>query len=103
MLKKLEWPTLKQRKIEARLTDLYKAINGILVINIQPYFKQKQHKTKTCRNLKFINASCKSNTIKYSFFPRTISADWIRLLPQMIEASNTEIFKNVLRAHNDLQ
>ena len=68
LLEELKWPSLEQR----RLTNLYKIVNGTLAVQISNYFRQKERQTRNYHPLKFINAGCRTNIYKYSFFPRSL-------------------------------
>ena len=64
-----------------------------LIFGILQYFNQKEHQTRNCHPLKFINVGCRTNISKYSFFPRSVK-EWNEL-PEtiIIEAANTGAFK----------
>ena len=64
-----------------------------LIFGILRYFNQKEHQTRNCHPLKFINVGCRTNISKYSFFPRSVK-EWNEL-PEtiIIEAANTGAFK----------
>ena len=64
----LKWPSLEQRRKQTRLTNLYKIVNGTLAVEIPDYFRQKERQTRNYHPLKFINADCRTNIYKYSFF-----------------------------------
>ena len=97
LLEELKWPSLEQRRKQTRLTNLYKIVNGTLTVQISNYFRQKERQTRNYHPLKFINAGCRTNIYKYSFFPRSVK-EWNELPETIIEAANTEAFKLALRA-----
>ena len=97
LLEELKWPSLEQRRKQTRLTNLYKIVNGTLAVVIPNYFRQKKRQTRNYHPLTFVNAGCRTNIYKYSFFPRTVK-EWNELPETFIEAANTEAFKLVLRA-----
>ena len=74
----------------------YKIVNGTLAVEIPNYFRQKERQTRNYRPIKFINAGCRTNVYKYSFFPRSFK-EWNELPETIIEAANTGAFKLALR------
>ena len=74
---------------------MYKIVNGTLAVVI-PNYRQKERQTRNYHPLKFINAGCRTNIYKYSFFPRSVK-EWNKLPETIIEAANTEAFKLALR------
>ena len=97
LLEELRWPSLERRRKQTRLINLYKIVNGTLAVEIPNYFRQKERQTRNYHPLKFINAGCRTNIYKYSFFPRSVK-EWNELPETTIEAANTEAFKLALRA-----
>ena len=93
----LKWPSLEQKRKQTRLKNLYKIVNGNRAVEIPNYFRQKERQTRNYHPLKFINAGCRTNIYKYSFFPRSVK-EWNELPETIIEAANTEAFKLALRA-----
>ena len=69
ILEELKWPSLEQRRKQTRLTNLYMIENGTLALVIPNYFRQKKRQTRNYHPLKFVNAGCRTNIYKYSFFP----------------------------------
>ena len=59
LLEELKWLSLEQRRKQTKLTNLYNIVNG----------SQKERQTRNYHPLKFINAGCRTNIYKYSFFP----------------------------------
>ena len=94
LLEELKWPSLEQRRKQTRLTNLSKIVNGTLAVVIPNYFRQKKRQTRNYHPLKFVNAGCRTNIYKYSFFPRSVK-EWNETI---IEAANTEAFKLALKA-----
>ena len=96
LLEELKWPSLEHRRKQTSLTNLCKIVNGTLAVEIPNYFSQKERQTRNDHPLKFINAGCRTNICKYSFFPRSVK-EWNELPETIIEAANTEAFKLALR------
>ena len=69
LLEELKWPSLEQRRKQTRLTNFYKIVNGTLAVEIPNYFSQKERQIRNYHPLKYINAGCRTNIYKYSFFP----------------------------------
>ena len=92
LLEELKWPSLEQRRKQPRLTNLYMIENGTLAVVIPNYFRQKKRQTRNYHPLKFVNAGCRTNIYKYSFFSRTVK-EWNELPEAIIAAANTEAFK----------
>ena len=69
LLEELKWPLLEQRRKQTRLTNFYKIVNGTLAVEIPNYFSQKERQIRNYHPLKYINAGCRTNIYKYSFFP----------------------------------
>ena len=82
MLESLSWRRLDLRRIDARLSLLYKITNDLVAIPIQPYLSPITRPTRTSHNLAFRQISTSKDFYKFSFFPRTI-VHW-NLLPQTV-------------------
>ena len=52
-----------------KINTLYKIVNGTLAVEIPNYFSQKERQIRNYHPLKYINAGCRTNIYKYSFFP----------------------------------
>jgi hypothetical protein len=72
LLNELQWPLLEQRRKEARLTMMYKAVNGKIALQIPEYVQPKQRITRQYHPMKFTHLTPASNTYKFSFYARTI-------------------------------
>ena len=72
LLEELKWPSLEQRRKQTRLTNFYKIVNGTLAVEIPNYFSQKERQIRNYHPLKYINAGCRTNIYKYSFFPHPL-------------------------------
>ena len=98
ILNELEWPTLQQRRKEARLTMMYKTMNGQISMGLPPYLIPKERQTRQYHPKKFISIASNTNTYKNSFIVRTI-ADWNELPANVIDQASIETFKAALKAH----
>ena len=98
LLEELKWPSLEQRRKQTRLTNFYKIVNGTLAVEIPNYFSQKERQIRNYHPLKYINAGCRTNIYKYSFFPHPLKNGTNFPNGTIIEATNTEAVKLALRA-----
>ena len=93
LLNDLGWPTLQQRRKEARLTTMYKIMNGQTNLELPPYAKPKQRQTRQYHPKKFINIASNSNTYKFSFVARTLS-DWNLIPANIIDQSYHRVLQD---------
>jgi len=83
MVKQLGWPLLVNRRKCARLVELYKVIHNLSPVSSEPLKKPAISKTRYAQSGQtFINIYARTNSYKYSFFPRSI-CEW-NLLPTTI-------------------
>ena len=94
MLDSLQWPSLAERRRNARLTHLYKAVNGNSGLQLPMYVKGS-----TRDETKFIQPQCRTEIHKNSFFPRTIK-QW-NALPER-QFSSIDCFKASLDIRSGL-
>ena len=72
-LKKLKWESLEDRRKVARLTLLHRTLNNQVAVSVPEYLKpQSCLKTKFSHPNKFVPMQPRSDTYKFSFWPRTI-------------------------------
>ena len=64
----LSWPTLEQRRAEARLTTMYKITNNLLDINPNQCLMPRHSQTRSNHPHKYRQISISHNYYKYSFF-----------------------------------
>jgi len=74
LLNELGWSQLSERRRNARLSMLFKAIHGQIAIPIDS-LRRPVRQTRYSGESAFTNISCRTDTYKYSFFPRTV-VDW---------------------------
>ena len=89
-LKQLQWPSLADRRLIARLTLIYNAHTG--KINI-PLCNLLDRPDSTKNNYKYI--STKNTAFGQSFFPKTVK-DWNKLDNETKESPTNLAFKNSL-------
>jgi len=86
LLADLGWDELATRRRNARLVVLFKAIHGYSAIPLDGL----QHPSRFSRSAEedtFSRLSCRTDSYKYSFFPRTV-IDW-NALPDTVRRSQT--------------
>ena len=92
---KLSWDSLNHRRKLARLSLLYKTLNGAVALPTDKLIKQHSRTRGGKNNLKHIR--CNKNKYKSHFFPRTIIFVDLNELPEKTkEAASIGIFKRCL-------
>jgi hypothetical protein len=71
---------------------MYKIINKQIAIDIPPEMMEQTRTLRRSHKHSFIQIQTRTNSYKYSFFPRTI-IDWNSLPESVISQSNSEKFK----------
>ena len=99
MIEELEWPSLERRRTTGQLTMLYKIINNTVDIPTTPYFTYNRSRTRANHIHKINHIGTKTDTFKYSFFPRTVPL-WNMLPAAVAEAPSLVSFKRELSAHS---
>ncbi len=89
MLTQLEWPSLEERRRQARLVMFYKIHYQLVAINMPLVLKGHQHETRTENTLAYCIPFCASDYMRQSFFIRT-ARDW-NTLPQHIVTLSTPV------------
>ena len=99
MISSLDWETLEARRQKARLTMLYKTINGSTTILMDHYQLSSATSTRSSHGQNFVLPSCRTDTYKHSFSLRR-SADGTVCLDKMQVAisSSLQTFKSSI--HN---
>ena len=92
LLKDLKWNSLSLRRTISRLSIMYKIINKQIAIDIPPEMTKPTRTLRRSHKHSFIQLQTRTDSYKYSFFPRTI-IDWNSLPESVISQSNTEKFK----------
>ena len=95
MLQKLQWPTLEERRKEARLTLLYKVANGEVKIGAGNKLLPPDRLSRHNNAQSFQIPSCKTSIRKESFHPKTVR-DCNNLLAPVIAAESLDSFKRLL-------
>ena len=95
MLHHLEWQTLEQRRIATNLSMLYKISNNIVTVPTHRYLTPWTRPPTRSHNLCYMPYQCNTNTLKYSFFPRTIIL-WNSLPSHIASAPTLNLFKGAV-------
>ena len=98
MVEDLGWETLQNRRLNNRLTLLYKIINDQVEIpaNYHPVLNNNRD-SRRCHNQQFTRLQSDINIHKFSFIPRTI-VDWNNLPSDVVAAKSLDSFKKRLHA-----
>ena len=94
MLNELQWPTLSNHRKFARLSTFYKIIHHLSMPPLPHYFLPINRLTRHHHSLHYniIPPSVRTNSYKYSFFPRTIN-EWNNLPTNVIESNSLLCFQ----------
>jgi len=88
----LNWPLLETRRKIARLTEFYKIVNGTSPIP-NACLATASANTRAAANYQYRNLYSRTNTYKFSFFPRSIR-DWNELPLEFRLADSVDVFKS---------
>ena len=97
ILAELYWPTLQNRRKQARLILMFKIVNGNLIVPAR-YLPLSPILSCTCANhsLKYAHLQSNMNIYRYSFLPRTVE-QWNNLQIVNIETLTLTTFKQQLQ------
>ena len=95
MLDELGWETLENRRKKLQLTLIYKVVNDLVDIPCHQYLTPMTTRTRSTHTKKYRQYSTKTNSLKYSFFPRTVPV-WNCLPASVAEAPSLVSFKREL-------
>ena len=95
MLKELEWEPLQDRRRRARLTMLFKMTEGMVRTQNDDRLVPAQRRSRHMNERSFQLPSARTDSRKFSFFPRTIR-EWNKLPNDIVAADSLEEFKVVL-------
>ena len=102
MLADLNWPTLEERRISARLSLLYKSLHHLVAIDLNDYILKPDNNGITTRkssSISFHHPAVKKDCYRFSFIPRTV-AEWNCLPSAVRDSPSIETFRNQLRKLN---
>ena len=95
LLQKLGWITLQERRKISRLVMMYKITNGLVAIPVAQYVIPTTRPTRHCHALGFRIPQSRTESHKYSYFPRTVR-EWNALPASIPKAESLEAFKEGL-------
>ena len=96
--KDLGWDTLEMRRIQFRLTLMYKLTRGLIDIDSRKNLIQhSESHTRASHQFKFCVSYANEDIFKCSYFLRMI-ADWTCLPEAIVSSSSLESFKSNLSA-----
>jgi hypothetical protein len=95
----LSWPTLEQRRAEARLSNMYKLTHNLMDIDPTQYLTAGCRRTRSNHPYKYRQVQTSHNYYAYSYFPRTI-VQWNRLPGNIVLTENLEAFRGALQGIN---
>ncbi len=72
MLNKLEWPSLEQRRAEARLSLFHRIVNNTVDVNGDVLMTKSTRPSRKKNCVQYIRPQTSKDCFKYSFIPRTI-------------------------------
>jgi hypothetical protein len=98
MLSSLNWRSLADRRTDARLTMLYKISNGLVAVSKTNRLSPPLRQTRNLHDSAYQIPSSRTQTRKFSFFPRTIR-DWNSLPLTVVLKDSVETFKTAVRGH----
>ena len=92
MMDELNWRTLQERRLVARLAMMYKAVHHQAACYIPPYLRQTATRARTSHQHQFNLPQTRVDTYRFSFFPRTIKT-WNILPYAIVSAPDVDVFK----------
>ena len=96
MLKALDWPSLECRRQASRLTTLYKADKGTVMIK-SAYLQPAPTRSRRTHNKQFTRLQSNKDVRMHSFFPRSIK-EWNALPQETVSAPSADAFhKRILQ------
>ena len=95
MLQDLNWETLESRRTKLQLVMIYKIMNDLVDIPADTYLTPATSRTRAIHSKKLRQYPTRTDTFKYSFFPRTIPV-WNSLPASVAEAPDLALFKQGL-------
>ena len=95
MLKELGWPSLEDRRKEARLVLLFKVAKGLVAIDHTAYLTPNTTRTRKANSLNFQYEQTNTTQFANSFFPATIKP-WNQLPEDAVQSETAEGFRNQL-------
>jgi len=92
LLKDLNWAPLKDRRRNIRLSLLFKIVKGRVSVQKEDALIPADGRTRRSNRFKFRHLKTKTDTFKFSFFPRTLP-EWNILPESCVEADTVAAFQ----------
>jgi hypothetical protein len=92
MIEDLNWKSLEDRRKIAKLTMMYKLVNGLVLVNTEDRLIPPDRISRNNNTKAYQMPSCSAEIRKESYFPRTIR-DWNALPDNCITIGSLETFK----------
>jgi len=99
MISDLGWPSLLQRRQQAKLCMVYRIVHELIEIPL-PQNLQFRSSTTRGHNLRFIVPFCSTDYLRHSFFPSPVRL-WNTLPEHTASAPSLEAFKGRLESETD--
>lgn len=94
MLQNLQWASLQERRAHSDVIMVYRIMNGLVAIPVEPYFVTTSPSTRG-HSIRLLQPHCRIQAYQYSFFPRVVHL-WNDLPASVVTAPTLETFKNRL-------
>lgn len=95
MLQSLQWRSLDQRRIDSRLSLLYKITHDLVAIPREQYLTAPQRQSRISHPMAYRQIPTTTDYYKYSFFPRTI-VHWNSLPLEVVTLPNVDKFNEAV-------
>ena len=89
------WESLESKRTKLQLVMIYKIMNDLVDIPADTYLTPATTRTRAIHSKKLRQYPTRTDTFKYSFFPRTIPV-WNSLPASVAEAPDLALFKQGL-------
>lgn len=97
MLQKLQWLSLRERRIHAKMTSMYRIVHNLIAIPVQPpYLYSISTSSHRGHQYRFRQQHCRIQAYQHSFFPSSVRL-WNSLPSSVVSARSLEIFKDRLK------
>jgi hypothetical protein len=95
MLESLNLRRLELRRIDNRLSLMYKISHNLVAIPIEDYLTLQTRKSRHCHNLSYRLITATADYYKYSYFPRTVY-HWNNLPPDIPSLPTVDLFNSAV-------
>ena len=95
MLDQLEWETLESQRSKIQLNTFYKIVRNLIDVNASDYLIPQTRNTRSSHDYNYQLPFCRTDTLKFSFFPRTIRV-WNDIPAKIAESPSLPTFKKGL-------